>query len=138
MRTLLLVLVILASALAARAADLRAVDGDTVHDARGYIRLTGFDAPETHAPRCPAELVRGKLAQQRLQGLLDAGGLTLAAPAKGRKLDKYSRRLMAGTLPDGSPLAALMIREGLARENHGQARSGWCAPGQMPPLAKAR
>ncbi|WP_448660135.1 thermonuclease family protein [Sphingomonas sp. CJ99] len=99
------------------------VDGDTIWMGGIKIRLADIDAPETHPPRCAREAALGERATLRLQELLNAGPVTVQAGNRdadrnGRKL----RRLVIG----GRSVGDVLIREGLARPNNGEARRGWC------------
>jgi micrococcal nuclease len=102
-------------------AAVRVVDGDTIAIGRERIRLMGFDAPETHRPRCARERRLGQRARARLAGLLRGGEIGLQR--RGR--DRYGRTL-AVLAADGRDVAAIMIAEGLARPYHGERRKGWC------------
>lgn len=56
-----------------RASDVRVIDGDTIGilGQRANVRLVGFNAPEIGSPQCNAELVAGRQATARLQGLIN-------------------------------------------------------------------
>mgnify|MGYP006274733513 FL=1 len=107
---------------------LRVVDGDTVEMAcpaagRFRARLTGYDTPESFAPRCPAEARAARRATERLRGLV-AASRSLEARLGDR--DRYNRRLVRLHL-DGRDVGATLIAEGLAVPYRGGARPDWCA-----------
>jgi endonuclease YncB( thermonuclease family) len=107
---------------------LRVVDGDTVEMAcpaagRFRARLTGYDTPESFAPRCPAEARAARRATERLRGLV-AASRGLEARLGG--WDRYDRRLVRLRL-DGRDVGATLIAEGLAVPYRGGARPDWCA-----------
>lgn len=125
-------------------------DGDTVELLCGAdtrtARLVGFDTPETKQPRCPAEAALGLRAKLRLGDLVAQAQGAGARPGTGagqgailldesgqgaillddRGQDKYGRRLVAMRIGDRD-VADLMIAEGLAVANSGEARVDWCA-----------
>lgn len=98
------------------------VDGDTIWIAGEKVRIADIDTPETHPPRCPAEAELGDRATRRLQALLNAGPIELAAAD--RPTDRYGRRLAIVTR-DGVSLGDTLIDEGLARPWEGRRRP-WC------------
>jgi micrococcal nuclease len=112
----------------------RVIDGDTVEIAVGFlpdplppklsIRVLGIDTPEK-APRakCEAEAAKAK----------EASAFTKAAVANARAIDvqmtewdKYGGRVLGHLILDGQSLADMLIRAGLARPYHGEAKSSWC------------
>ena len=101
------------------------VDGDTVHiwcgGVRRTARLTGFDAPETRSPRCPAEAALGAKATERLRALVAQGPVRLYRQG----FDKYGRDLVALTV-SGRDVGDVLVAEGLAHRYHGAARGDWC------------
>jgi micrococcal nuclease len=100
------------------------VDGDTFWMDGQKIRIADIDTPETHPARCPEEASLGTQATQRLQGLLNAGPVTLQSID--RDTDKYGRALRIVTR-DGRSLGAQLVAEGLARPWEGSRRP-WCEP----------
>jgi len=98
-----------------------AVDGDTIRSDKERIRIMGLDTPETYFAKCSLERSRGYHAAGRLQRLLNSR--TVRIERAGR--DKY-RRTLARVYVGGENVASIMIREGLARPNHGQRRQPWC------------
>lgn len=98
------------------------VDGDTIWMDGVKIRIADIDAPETHPSRCAEEARLGDAATLRLQGLLNAGPVRLAAAD--RDEDRYGRKLrivMRGTMSLGD----VLVSEGLARHWTG-SRQPWC------------
>ena len=112
----------------------RVIDGDTVEIAVGFlpdplppklsIRVLGIDTPEK-APRakCEAEAAKAK----------EASAFTRAAVTKAREIDvqmtewdKYGGRVLGHVIIDGQSLSDMLIRAGLARPYHGEAKSSWC------------
>jgi endonuclease YncB( thermonuclease family) len=98
----------------------RAVDGDTLACGDERVRIMGLDAPEMHG-RCPAEIRLSRAARDRM-AVLVAGGVSLQPHGR----DRY-RRLLAVVLDrQGGDVAAVLIREGLARPYGGERRRSWC------------
>lgn len=98
--------------------------------ARMEVRADGIDTPEMHG-HCPAEKEGAQRAARRLKGLL------AEAVATGKPVlfcnpvwDKYGGRVRARVEIDGTDVAELLIREGLARPYHGGHRDGWCELGR--------
>ena len=116
-----LAVVLAAAPVAAQEVLCAAVDGDTLQCGDERVRVMGLDAPEMNA-RCPEELRLALAATTRLRELV-ADGVTLQPAGR----DRY-RRLLAVVLDhSGNDVAAVLIREGLAREYHGRGRrGGWC------------
>ncbi|MBS7788738.1 thermonuclease family protein [Roseococcus sp. SDR] len=99
----------------------RALDGDTIRCGETRIRLIGLDAPELRA-RCEAERRLAAAATERLGTLLE-GGVRLSETGE----DRFGRTLAVVRNAEGEDLAAVLIREGLARAYHGRGpREGWC------------
>lgn len=98
------------------------VDGDTFWLRGQKIRIADIDTPEISAPRCPAELDRGRLATQRLAGLLNAGPFSLESGARAQ--DRYGRALLRVTR-NGASLGDVLVDEGLA-VRFGNGRPDWC------------
>lgn len=99
------------------------VDGDTFWIGGKKVRIADIDAPETHPPRCAEEADLGERATLRLQALLNAGPVTLAAAD--RDTDRYGR-LLRIVERDGRSLGDQLVSEGLARRWTGRRRP-WCA-----------
>jgi micrococcal nuclease len=98
------------------------VDGDTFWMAGEKIRVADIDAPETHPPRCEYEARLGDAATLRLQQLLNAGPIELAAIDRDR--DRYGRKLRIVERGSQS-LGGVLVSEGLARPWEGYRRP-WC------------
>ena len=129
------ILALFASAAAAETYQItRVIDGDTVEIAVGFlpdplppklsIRVLGIDTPEK-APRakCEAEAAKAK----------EASAFTKAAVINAREInvqmtewDKYGGRVLGHVILDGQSLSDMLIRAGLARPYHGEAKSSWC------------
>jgi len=99
------------------------VDGDTIWLDRTKIRIADIDAPETHAPRCQAELDLGHRTTLRLHALVNAGPFDVKRVGN-RDRDKYGRTLRV-LVRDGRSLGDILVSEGLARSWDG-ARQPWC------------
>lgn len=116
---LLLLFPVLASAQAR--APCRAIDGDSLVCGQERVRIMGLDAPELRG-RCRAETRLARAAHARMQQLM-ARGVTLEL--RGR--DRYRRTLAVVRVRGGQDVAAIMIRERLARAYDGRgSRRGWC------------
>lgn len=103
------------------AADMRIVDGDTVHIDGEKIRVLGIDTPEKgHQADCIAERMLSDLATARLTALLDGAEITLERDG----LDKYGRTL-AIVRADGRDVAEVLIEEGYGRVYEGK-QVDWC------------
>jgi endonuclease YncB( thermonuclease family) len=99
------------------------VDGETFRLGDRVIRITGIDAPDIAAPKCPAE---GALAQRsavRLVELLNAGPFGMVAHRL-QMQDRHGNRLMVIRRNDES-IGARMVDEGLAHRYMG-LKTSWC------------
>lgn len=106
----------------------RVIDGDTVELSclgmgQFRARLTGFDTPETHRPRCAEEAVLGQMATRHLHRLV---ANARRIEARIGRLDRYDRRLVALAI-DGRDVGAQLIEAGLATAYDGGRRVDWCA-----------
>jgi micrococcal nuclease len=100
------------------------VDGDTIKAPFGpTYRILGYDTPETYFARCDAERELGLAAKAKLEELLAHGEVRVIESGR---IDRYGRSL-AKVIVDGEDLAALMVREGLARPYRGEKRRSWCS-----------
>lgn len=107
---------------------LLAIDGDTIAVGKERIRILGLDTPETYQPQCPEEEVLGYQAAGRLQKLLNTRSIRIERIARA---DKYGRTL--GMVYAGEDdVAALLIKEGVARSYTGGKRKSWCAATAEP------
>lgn len=98
------------------------VDGNSFYLQGRGVRLAGIDAPDTHSARCDAEALLGRAATERLQGLLNAGELTLVPVEPGTDANG---RLLRQVKVDGQDVGASLAAAGLARSAEA-GRSGWC------------
>jgi micrococcal nuclease len=114
---------------------LVATDGDTLLRGSETIRLIGYDSPETSRARCLSEHEWGERARARLQQLIDTNQPKLeivpCACYPGAENCNYGRSCGRLTI-NGEDVAAIMIRENLAREFRcGKfacpPREGWCS-----------
>lgn len=105
------------------------VDGDTLRIGTRRIRLIGIDAPELHAPACPAEAEQAEAATEALLALVRQGPFDMAGPL-GDPRDKYGRelRVLTRVKPDGTvqSLGADLLASGTVRRYLGGLRGGWC------------
>ena len=85
------------------------------------VRVRGIDTPEIKG-KCAAEKATALAARDRLRVLLASGQVQLFHVEP----DKYGGRVDADVSVAGSPVAAVLIAEGLARPYTGGARQGWC------------
>jgi endonuclease YncB( thermonuclease family) len=120
--TLLVVLLLLPVPASAQVrASCRAIDGDSLVCGQERVRIMGLDAPELRG-RCRAERRVALAAHARMQQLV-ARGVTIER--RGR--DRYHRTLAVVRVRGGRDVAAIMIRERLARPYDGTGlRRGWC------------
>lgn len=98
------------------------VDGDTIWLGGEKVRLADIDAPETHPSRCAEEARLGEAATLRLQALLSAGPVRLAAAD--RDVDRYGRKLRI-VMRGNASVGDVLVSEGLARKWTGK-RQPWC------------
>ena len=112
----------IATTIAALAASLAVIDGDTIHSPQERYRLLGIDAAEIHHAQCDAERRLGELTKHRLETLLRSGSVAFGPDSP--KRDKYGRPLVH-LLVDGEDAACILIREGYARPWRGR-REDWC------------
>jgi endonuclease YncB( thermonuclease family) len=111
-----------------------AVDGDTLHIVDGplgglSVRLTGFDAPETWKPHCPAEKALGTRATARMKALLQDRHATLTITPGHCAYGRACGVLTVGE--DKRDAGAIMIGEGLAAAmacpgGKCEAKKDWC------------
>lgn len=80
-------------------------DGDTIGRGKDRIRIWGIDAPELSEPG-------GKASRDHLRALI--AGQALACTMIER--DRYGRRVMRCTLPNGADLACQMVAAGHAED----------------------
>jgi endonuclease YncB( thermonuclease family) len=119
--------------------EIRVSDGDTIVARGKTYRLVGFDAPEQWSAKCAEERAHGVKAHNRLQQLVDGGGLDLTAVrcscapgTEGTQFCNYGRA--CGTLKvRGVDVGSILIKEGLAHVyicgvDRCPRRQGWCAP----------
>lgn len=85
------------------------------------VRLRGIDTPELKG-KCPSEKSRALAAKQRLTELLALGDVMLSRVEP----DKFAGRVDAEVTVNGTPIAQVLVNEGLARVYTGGARQGWC------------
>lgn len=71
--------------------------------------------------RCPAEVRLARVARDRMATLV-IGGVTLHPHGR----DRYRRLLAVVRDRQGRDVAAVLIREGLARPYGGERRRSWC------------
>ncbi len=118
---LALLLLLPAPASAQARASCRAIDGDSLVCGSERIRILGLDAPELRG-RCSAEVRLARAARARMQQLVSRG---IIIGRRGR--DRYRRTLAVVRVRSGQDVAAIMIRERLARPYDGRGpRLGWC------------
>jgi endonuclease YncB( thermonuclease family) len=108
----------------ALAAQIYAIDGDTIVMDGETIRLANIDAPETHQAKCDAELRLGEVAKRRMEALITSDPVTLIRGDGGRMKDKYGRSL-ARVIVDGHDVGEILVAEQLARPWDGR-RHPWC------------
>lgn len=93
------------------AASYRAVDGDSLRNGSGDIRLVGIDAPEL-SQRCTKngkEWACGRAAHERLKQLVARSDVRCSAQGR----DRYGRTL-ARCSAGGADIGDTMVSEGLA------------------------
>jgi micrococcal nuclease len=83
----------LITTLAAIAAALIVIDGDTIRSDEERIRLEGIDAAEIGHAKCEAERRLGALAKHRLEQLLSSGSVDIRRNAHPDPPDRYGRTL---------------------------------------------
>ena len=99
------------------------VDGDSFKLGDRAIRITGIDAPEFAAAKCPAEKAFARRSAERLRALLSEGEFEMVAH-RFQQQDRYGRDLMVVRRGDSS-IGSQLIDEGLAHRYIGSKRS-WC------------
>lgn len=119
---------------------LEVVDGDTLavratvwldQEIVTRVRLDGVDTPESRSPCADEKRLAGQ-ARARLtalvQGAMEGQGGTILL--HNIVHDKYGGRVRAQVrLADGTDLAAVLIRDGVARAYRGGKRQPWCTNG---------
>jgi endonuclease YncB( thermonuclease family) len=120
LRALLLAALLISSPVLAQQR-VQVIDGDTIRIAGEVVRIMGLDAPEMRG-RCPNEIRLARAATARLRQLTAAD---VRIERHGR--DRYRRTLAVVRDRAGRDLAAVLIRERLARPYDGRGRrQGWC------------
>jgi micrococcal nuclease len=99
------------------------VDGDTIWLDGEKIRVADIDTPETHDPKCQAELELGLRARTRLHELVNSGSFEVRSIGS-RDADQYGRKLRV-LVRDGRSIGYILVREGFARTWTGK-RQPWC------------
>ena len=102
---------------------LKVIDGDTIHLGDEKFRLLGIDAAEIHHAQCDAERRLGALTKHRLEALLQTGPAEFK-PNPPTERDRYGR-LLTSLLVNGVDVGCILIREGYARPWRGH-REDWC------------
>ena len=113
----------IATTVAAIAACLTVIDGDTIHCEHERYRLLGIDATEIHHAQCDAERRLGELTKHRLEALIRSGPVAFS-PDPPTERDKYGR-LLVHVMVNGEDVACVLIREGYTRPWRGR-RENWC------------
>ena len=128
MRALVLAALLFSLPAAAKVHKVEITDADTIIvPASGMVtgfrvRVLGLDGPELRSS-CPAERALAARAKARLVALA-AQGLDVQS---GLETDMYGRILATVRTPNGEHVAAILIRESLARAFDGKsARRPWC------------
>tara|TARA_S200002703_G_scaffold16715_2_gene13917 strand:- start:665 stop:1078 length:414 start_codon:yes stop_codon:yes gene_type:complete len=101
------------------AANIRVIDGDTVHIAGEKIRILDLDTPEMRG-KCDAEKRLALLAKKRLQQLM-SGPYRIERHGKG-----YYGRTLAHIWVNGEKVSDVLIREGYGSPYAG-GRKPWCS-----------
>lgn len=110
---------------------LRVIDGDTFvaealvwpgHSVKVAVRIRGIDAPEMRS-RCKAEKRAARRSRAVLSRLIGEGPVRITAIGGG----KYYGRVLADVADgQGRPVAANMLRLGMAQPYHGGRREAFC------------
>lgn len=90
----------------------RIIDGDTIVTRQNEtIRMAGYDTPETHRPKCEAEMIHGEKATLKLSQLIvDAKRLEYCPVG----VDRWFRTI-AVVKVDGVDVGEILINAGLAQ-----------------------
>lgn len=86
------------------------------------VRLDAVDSPELHA-KCQEERVRALKAKEYVSNLLSKAKKIQVVPLG---WDKFGGRLLGRVYADDVDVNDKLLREGLAREYHGEKKQGWC------------
>jgi len=117
--------------------EIKVVQGDII-DARGYrYRLAPYDTPDITSAKCAVERSLGRKAKERLQAIVDAGGLNLTEISCSCRDGTQSIRECNGAelcgvlTAKGENVGTILIRGKLARpyycgESNCPKRVGWC------------
>lgn len=107
-------------------------DGDTIKSSISLpcplcnisVRIDGIDTPERspHA-KCSAE---AKKAAEAKQFIIELVGNTKTMEVKNFKWDKYGGRVLGQVYIDDVNVGEQLIKNGFAREYHGEAKKSWC------------
>lgn len=134
MRTIILVLIALLTAVSSADAQrrtIRVIDGDTIKasNLRATVRIAGYDSPEIHKNirsgyRCEKELEWGLRAKAKLEELVTPPNVVVVK--RTRAFDEYGRRLAVVTI-NGHDVAPIMVDQGFAKDwGPGMPRPKWC------------
>ena len=113
---------------------IKVVDGDTVKFEAPWvpaplkpeisIRVMGVDTPEK-APRshCDSENALAHKATDFTTMFIKSGKTVQVKPIG---WDKYGSRMLGYIIVDGEDLSSQLIKNGFAREYHGEKKQSWC------------
>lgn len=88
------------------------------------IRINNIDTPEKDSrAQCPKE---AKLAEKASEFTRSLTNNVKTFKISNVKHDKYGGRLLADVEINGIDVAQALIKKGLAREYHGEAKQSWC------------
>lgn len=115
---------------------VRVVDGDTIdlkvmawpdQATWATIRVRGIDTPEIRG-QCEQERAMAQAAKRFVQSLSDQQDSKVRVTLVGCGASEGGGfgRCLANVYFGGVSLEKALIERGLARPNHGEARSGWC------------
>lgn len=110
---------------------IKVTDGDTIQienvldpDLKLSIRIDNIDTPEKGSrAKCTQENALAQKATLFTKKMIEKA---TKVTCSFRTWDKYGGRILGDVTVDGKNLSDLLVKNGLAREYHGEKKGSWC------------